>query len=249
LVNLIVALLCLATLWAYQQSQGQTAIAITAVLNPLHPPYPSVDASQLSPTVTLQLTLWINWILFVLNLIPAFPFDGGRALLALFAIVPRGRTMRRPVAIVALIAKVVAVGLLVAAWFVREQPDPVVVPTWFALVLLSIFLFFSARVEESQQEADEMGEELFGYDFSQGYTSLERPEAPHEHPVAGPITRWRQRRRQEQIRRQMAREAEEDQRMDDILARLHQLGMENLSSEDRALLNRVSARYRSRERE
>ena len=55
-----------------------------------------------------------------------------------------------------------------------------------------------------------------------------------------------QRRQQREVRRQ-AREAEEDQRVDEILGRLHEMGMENLSSDERALLKRASARYRSRE--
>lgn len=247
LVNLIVALLCTAALLAYQQAHpGSPKIEISGLLNPLRPPFPPVDHAQFTPTIGLQLTIWINWILFWMNLIPAFPFDGGRALLTVFSLAPRARGTRRPVAIVATIAKVFAMGLLVAAWFVRKDSDPLV-PTWFALVLLAIFLFFSARVEESQLEVDELSEDLFGYDFSQGYTSLDRP---HQHAPAAPrlFSQWRERRRTERLRRQKDREAEDDRRMDEVLARLHAIGMDGLAPEDRALLNRVSARYRSRER-
>ena len=42
-------------------------------------------------------------------------------------------------------------------------------------------------------------------------------------------------------------EAEDEKRVDEILARLHERGMRSLSPEDRALLERVSQRYRSRQ--
>jgi hypothetical protein len=41
-------------------------------------------------------------------------------------------------------------------------------------------------------------------------------------------------------------EADEERSLDEILERLHRHGRESLSPEDRALLERVSARYRSR---
>jgi hypothetical protein len=89
---------------------------------------------------------------------------------------------------------------------------------------------------------------LFGYDFSQGYTSLERSTTRHEAQV-GPITRWIQRRRQARFQRQREVEAEEERRVDDILVRLHTHGIDSLSDEDRSLLKRVSARYRQRNSE
>ena len=42
-------------------------------------------------------------------------------------------------------------------------------------------------------------------------------------------------------------EAEEERRVDGILARLHSEGINSLSAEERALLDRVSARYRNRQ--
>ena len=247
LINLIIALLCTAALLAYQQAYPALAkVEISSLLNPLRPPFPTGDLAEFTPTIWLQLTIWINWLLFLMNLIPAFPFDGGRALLTICSLAPRARGTRRPVIIVATIAKAFAVGLLVAAWFMRKDADPLI-PAWFALVLLAIFLFFSARVEESQLEMDELNEDLFGYDFSQGYTSLDRP---HQHAPAAPglFSQWREQRRTERLRRQKDRETEDDRRMDEVLARLHETGMDGLSPEDRALLNRVSTRYRSRER-
>ena len=126
-------------------------------------------------------------------------------------------------------AQIVAVGLLIVAYLVRDSQPAALIPAWFALVLLAVFLFFSARQEESQPVEEETDSGEFGYDFSEGYSSLE-----HRH------RREAGRQRQRQI------EADEEDRVDGILARVHERGIESLSKEERALLERVSARYRSR---
>ncbi|HQU43597.1 MAG: hypothetical protein B7Z73_14820, partial [Planctomycetia bacterium 21-64-5] len=93
----------------------------------------------------------------------------------------------------------------------------------------------------------ETDDALFGYDFSQGYTSLEKTAQSRKAPP-GPVKKWLDERRAKRLQRQQQVEAEEDRRVDDVLARLHELGKHGLSEEDRALLNRVSARYRNRNR-
>ena len=119
-------------------------------------------------------------------------------------------------------------------------------PTWFALTLLSIFVFFSARREEQQLVDPEPPEEdMFGYDFSQGYTSLERDvDSGTTKTQVSAIARWLERRRELRERRRREQEAEEDVRVDEILSQVHQHGIGSLSQEDRELLQRVSARYR-----
>jgi hypothetical protein len=60
-----------------------------------------------------------------------------------------------------------------------------------------------------------------------------------------------QRTEQQMDRREQQRkavEAHEDARVDDILARLHSSGIEQLSAEDRAILQRASERYRTKRR-
>jgi hypothetical protein len=90
---------------------------------------------------------------------------------------------------------------------------------------------------------------LFGYDFSQGYTSLARSEQQEEaaDDDSGPLERWLDTRREARRQRQEQIEAEEDALVDEILARVHERGMHSLSLEERSLLERAAARYRTRE--
>jgi Zn-dependent protease len=218
----------------------------TGLLHPLAPRSLFLPADVGAVLLTAKLTFWINWVLLLVNLLPAFPFDGGRVLRsALIAMNPEIRP-RRAAYIVATLAKFVALGLLIFAvlsWSDKTNP---VMPVWFSLVLLAMFLFFSARQEEERTEDSEPDEELFGYDFSQGYTSLERTSEENKERIS-PFRRWLEERRRNRALRQRQLEVYEERREDDILSRLHDAGIDSLSAEDRALLKRVSERLRHRQ--
>lgn len=235
LANLTLAALCVPPLLA------DDASVFPALLNPLQP---NVEGSAW--LVIWKLGFWINWTLAVINLFPVFPFDGGRILRA--AIVWRwGEANReRATVIVALIAQAVAVSLLLAAWLVRDWHVNSPMPPWFAMVILSIFLFFSAHHERLKPvPVVDSDDQPFGYDFSQGYTSLER-SYDDAHEEVGPISRWLEDRREARLRRQQELEQEEDRRMDELLERISVEGISSLSPEERMLLERISARYRQR---
>ncbi len=219
------------------------------VLGLFHPFAPRDILSGSPLLVGLKLTLWINWLLLLLNLIPAFPFDGGRAVRAALMIMhPRSEPQRAAWA-AARVAKLTAFILVVLAILSYGTNPGYPVQTWFALMLLAIFVFFSAKKEEMISHQAASDEALFGYDFSAGYTSLEQsgPKCSTK-PAAGPLIRWWKRRRELREQRQREIEAMEDGRVDEILARVHETGLDSLSVEDRELLHRVSARYRSRTR-
>lgn len=238
LVNLTICLVCGAVL--HLLSPG----SVIGLLHPLAP----VDLVEPASLVgTLKLTFWINWVVLLANLLPAFPFDGGRALRAALMGWWPDASPRRAALFVASLAKFAALALLVLAWvygrFLEKAPTPI--PMWFSLALLAIFLYFSAKHEEDRVEEVESEDDLFGYDFSQGYMSLEQSSKlrpPHE----GPFKRWLERRRREKLRRQSEIEQEEERRVDEILERLHEKGMDQLSHEEQLLLKRVSHRYRQR---
>ena len=209
------------------------------LLNPLAPPVP-MSADSFGALDVLRLAFWINWVLMLLNLLPAFPLDGGRALRALLW---DKFGFRTAVQLVARAAKTTAVLLFVVAWLVHE-PYP---HTPLPLAILGIFLYFAAKQETERLTDNDAGDPLFQYDFSQGYTSLE-PSAPTRAPEPGPLRRWLDRRREERELRRQQIEQDEERRVDEVLARLHDQGRDALSPDDRALLDRVSARYRNRQR-
>ena len=147
--------------------------------------------------------------------------------------------------IVATLAKVTAFALVVIAILVRDQMTDGFVPLWFALVVLAIFLYFGAKQEEGPREEIDSEDELFGYDFSRGYTSLEQ-SSERQQAQPGPFARWLEERKSAKLQREQEIEQEEERRADELLGRLHEKGMDSLSDEERSLLKRVSARYRER---
>lgn len=208
------------------------------LFNPLSPPSP---ADGLDWNLCVALVFWMNWVLAGINLLPAYPMDGIRIL----------RSLLRPTfgyrascAKTARLAKFTALALFIFALLVYTSYPS----AWIPLALLAIFLFFSAKEEDEKLRHEDMDDELFGYDFSQGYTSLERTLDPPVHSRPGPLRRWLERRRKTKLRRKHEVESEEDSRVDGVLARLHDKGLDGLSSEDLALLKRVGSRYKSRQR-
>ncbi|HWA99442.1 MAG TPA: site-2 protease family protein [Pirellulales bacterium] len=213
--------------------------SLAAALNPLVPPVPA-GAAALTVGDVAECTLWINWILALANALPAFPLDGGRALRAVLW--PR-YGYRTAVLLVVRAAKLTALALCIVAWLVRAEYDFAPLP----LILLAVFLYFAAKQEAERLQDSDPGDGSFGYDFSQGYTSLERQfQPPQREP--GFIRRWLEQRREQRAMRRQLIEQEEERRVDEVLARLHLHGRDGLSPEDRSLLDRVSARYRNRMR-
>ena len=117
----------------------------------------------------------------------------------------------------------------------------------WTLIAIAMVIEYMVRVEARMlEEGGYFDDGVFGYDFSEGYTSLEGGAAkvrPHRESA---LKRWRRRRSELRRERRMAREAAEERRMDEILEKLHREGRAALSDEENRFLVRVSARFRNR---
>src|SRR5262249_56940952 len=74
------------------------------------------------------------------------------------------------------------------------------------------------------EEGGYLDQGVFGYDFSEGYTSLESSAAKVRPARESALKRWRRRRSELRRQRRLAREIAEERRMDEILRKVHREG-------------------------
>jgi stage IV sporulation protein FB len=185
---------------------------------------------------------YLNFILMLCNLIPALPFDCGRmfrAYLASTSVVSTRESIAAPWTAHTCAVLLGIIGVARLALF--QQYDGLFV------IAVAVLVELLVRSESRMLEDGGYFEDgVFGYDFSEGYTSLESA-APQVRPHReSTLKRWRRRRSDLRRQRRMIREAAEEKRMDEILEKLHREGRGALTDEEHRFLVRVSARYRNR---
>ncbi len=179
--------------------------------------------------VWVQRFFWLNWVLLLFNLLPAYPLDGGQLLQGF---VWARTSYRQGTTVAAYAGYGVAVVFLIAAIAVNE-----------ALLLgLGLFMLYASWVRLHAMEAEEG---VYG-DFSQGYLSLDRDEPPPRPRKANFLKRWLQARAARRLQREIEQRQAEDERMDELLDKIAKYGKAALTDEERRFMERVSARYRNR---
>lgn len=192
-------------------------------------------------TVWLARFFYLNWFLFWFNVLcVGFPLDGGRLLQA--ALWPRfGYITATRIACYAGFTVAVLLGLWAIIFLDKEHYSTII--TTF---MLSFFIFMSCQQELQRLEASGGDDNLFGYDFSQGYTSLERSIRSREKKPSM-LQRWLAERAEKKKLREEEERIADEQRIDELLAKMHeQGGIQALSPEEQRFMKRVSAKLRQK---
>jgi Zn-dependent protease len=180
--------------------------------------------------IWLYRIFWISWVLFLFNLLPAYPLDGGKMLQC---IIWERTDYLRGVVVASYSGFAVSIIFAIVSIYANET----------LLMGLALFMMYSASIALHQLEMDDGP---FGYDFSAGYTSLEKDEEKPKRPKqVGWFTRWRQARRARKLQIEAEDRQRDEERMDQLLEKIARAGKESLTDEEKRFLERVSARKRN----
>lgn len=199
-----------------------------------------LDAATL-PQLLAQLVIWVNWWLLLISLLPVYPCPGAELLRGVLWPMVGRPTANAATAHVALGASFIMT--LMAVILLRNESSPGMIPGWFPLSVISIFLLYGGcRSIQSRRYVAGFEFEEFDSDDDQwlvtDWYDEDREAVLVEHVPD----------KQQEIldQKRKEREAHEDARVDAILQRLSKTSLEQLSDEEQAVLKRASRRYRKR---
>lgn len=183
--------------------------------------------------VLLVRLFFVNWVLFLLNVVlVGFPMDGGRMLQC--ALWPR-LGFHQATVVAVYVGFLVALLVSVFSIVVNELL-PFALAGFIGLTCWRQWVVLVTGGEES----------LMGYDFSQGYTSLER-DAPRRPRRRRPnfYQRWKQTRLARRLAREQETREAEERRVDELLEKWNRDGKDSLTAEEHRFLKRVSEKYKN----
>ena len=210
--------------------------ALWGVLNPLVLPVATLDGGHLARDLGL-ITFAVNWLLLLINLMPIVPLDGGQIVRALLATRIHPELVGRAAVRIGLFFS----GLLMLTGLFGD---------WSVVVFLGAILMVVNVIQLFEEQiSDELDDSFLGYDFSEGYTSLDRSapasSTPREARLS-PLQRWREQRRLKREHEERQEQAEAELQLDSLLAKVHEHGMASLTAREQRLLRQVSDLLRER---
>jgi len=198
--------------------------------NPLHPTWPAVVS--IIPT-TAQLWVMrvfgISYLLLLFNLLPIFPFDGGRILQAYLW--PR-KGYVHSMEIATATGMIGAIGLGLFGLFIEQS---------VLLILIAVMGYMTCRQTRlvlREQGAAGMGE--FGYDFGGGYAAFDDGERE-----PGFFERRRLKRAARKAARERQLREEREQLVENILKKVSESGLHSLTAAERRILEEETQRKRT----
>ena len=189
--------------------------------------------------------LW-NMFPLIINLMPCYPLDGGRMVQAWLW--GRIESFGQATYITLKVSQAFAIlgfvcGLLIGSIGFFD-PDfkiahPLISRLSFGLILMALaHLYESKGLLHRLQSGEEEEGGIFGYDFSRGYTSLERTAIRKDRrSLLGSL---RERFRDKARNQREQRESEIRERVDALLVKIHEEGMNSLSRSEQRFLKKAS---------
>ena len=178
----------------------------------------------------------MNLVLFCFNMLPALPLDGGRILQGAMA---RSIGFGKSTLVATYVGQGIACVLgLVALYYYSAEGR-------IFMAIMAIYIFLMAWQERRLLREGYLyseAERTFGYDFSGGYSTIDPEDKPRK------VSWWK--RRKEQARRRKAVKAAKDEadmrrRVDELLSKVSEIGMEGLTAAERRFLEEASKKFRS----
>jgi stage IV sporulation protein FB len=212
-------LLCAVTFPAVLQADFPWTQAINPAVLPI------ADISEHVVRDLLILTFSLSWVLLLINLIPAYPLDGGQMLLAVLSR-DGERTAAESMAI--RVGWFAGVLLMIGGLFTDIT----------TIVFLGFFLIVMNLQELFRLQTSEMLGEGFGGEFTT--SSDDEDDAPR----LSFWQRWKRNRAAARHERELEERAATTRRVDELLDKVHREGMDSLTAEERRFLDRASSQYR-----
>jgi Zn-dependent protease len=203
--------------------------------NPLHPMWPA-DPSFTPTAAQLWLIRFfgLSYFLLLVNLLPIFPFDGGRIVQAWLW--PR-KGYHRSMEIATGTGMVGAIVVGLVGLFMEQS--------WLVL-MIAVFGYLTCwQNRRILREQGDLGTGEFGYDFSQGFTSLDRESGRARRP--GFFERRRTRRQARKAQRDRERREAHTRAVEAVLRKISQHGIASLTARERRILEEETQRHRTHE--
>ena len=194
--------------------------------------------------------LW-NTVLLIHNLLPCVPLDAGRIIEAIRWNVTGTRSEATLAALkvgrfVAFAAMAVGIILVFASLSNKDfaAEHLLLYCLSWGLICAALFHFHEARVTHHRLRHEQGEQGIFGYDFSAGYTSLERT-ATQERKSSSLVGALSERFHQHEATKKEEQEAAMRIELDRVLAKIHDEGMGSLTRKEKSFLDDASRQLRS----